>query len=186
MSSRTPCLARAAVLTAAVGALALTTTSPTAGASTTPKDLCIPAAWYTVTSVITRDGIVQLLPTTVEPNNTANPSTLTQTVTVNGEVDAGVQGNIPVAPAGVAASIGPSVSAKVSGTVTVTGTITVPPGQTGYLRFGIITEKTNGTAYSRDVFCNVTSAPEVATAPEGFGYLASTAATNPTAVITGR
>lgn len=172
---------RAAVLTAAIAAVTLTATPAMAAtaAPAKPGDICWPTTWYTVTSVITRSGIVQLLPTVVEPNNSTEPSTLTMGVSVSGSVTAGVTGSIPVAPQGIAASIGPNVSANVSGSVSISATTTVPPGYTGYLQFGIITEQTNGIAYSRDFWCNVTSQPEVATAPEGFGYIASSAPTNP-------
>lgn len=170
----------ALVAAGSVGVLALVAGPATAATTvhTTPRDLCIPATWYKVTNVITRDGIVQLLPTVVEPNNSSTPSTLSMTVTVTGSVTAGLTGSIPVAPPGIAASIGPSVSAEVSGSVAVGATTTIPAGQTGYVQFGIITEKTNGIAYQRDVFCHVTSQPEVATAPEGFGYIASSASTH--------
>ncbi len=182
MVRRSPRGIRAAVLVSvAAGALVLGVMPATAATTTAaaPHDFCIPSTWYTVTDVITRDGIFQLLPTVVEPNNSSTPSTLSMTVTISGSLTAGLTGNIPVAPAGIAASIGPSVQANISGSVAVTASTTVPPGETGYLQFGIITEKTNGIAYQRDFFCNVTSQPAVATAPEGFGYIASSAPTTP-------
>jgi hypothetical protein len=173
----------AALATVAIGGLvlgAVPATAATPNTAAAPHGLCIPATWYQVTNVITRAGIVQLLPTAVEPNESSTPSTISMTVEVNGSLTAGVSGDIPVAPANIAASIGPEVSATIGGSVSITGTVTVPPGQTGFLRFGIITEQTNGIAFFRDFFCNVTSEPEIATAPEGFGYIASTAPTHPT------
>src|SRR5580658_4382442 len=90
--------ASAAALAAAVATSALALGSGPAAASTyhivKPARLCFPASWYKITSVITRAGLVQLLPTVLEPNESNSTSTLGQTVTVTGSLIAGVTGNI--------------------------------------------------------------------------------------------
>lgn len=58
----------------------------------------------------------------------------------------------------------------------------------GYIRFGIIYEQVQGTAFFCNIDGTVTSATEVATVPVGFGYIASDSAiqntSNSNAVVT--
>lgn len=135
-------------------------------------EVCVPQSWWVPTSVITNDGLLQLLPTSVEANTTAKSTQMSQTVTVTGSLTATVTGSIPVAPS---ALVTPGGQAQVQGSDAEQGTVQVPAHGVGYLKFGIIYEKVRGIVYFRNVNGKVTSAPEVATVPVGFGYAASTA-----------
>jgi hypothetical protein len=140
--------------------------------------ICVPQTWYVATSVITNDGLDQLLPTASEANTTATATQMSQTVTVTGQLTASLSGQIPVNPATVLGAVSTLTlggQAQVSGSDAQQGTVQVPAGDIGYLKFGIIYIQTNGIAYFRNVNGQVTSAPEVATVPVGFGYIASVA-----------
>lgn len=52
--------------------------------------ICVPQTWYVATSVVINDGLLQLLPTSVEVNTTSASTTLDQTVTVTGSLTASV------------------------------------------------------------------------------------------------
>jgi hypothetical protein len=140
--------------------------------------ICVPQTWYVATSVITNDGLDQLLPTSSEANTTATSTQMSQTVTVTGTLTLSLSGQIPVLPSGILTSVDqiqPGGQLQVGGSDAQQGTVQVPAGDIGYLQFGIIYIQTNGTAYFRNVNGQVTSQPEVATVPVGFGYVASVA-----------
>jgi hypothetical protein len=136
-----------------------------------PK-ICVPQTWWVPAKVLTNDGLLQLLPTSVEANTTAKSTQMSQTVMVSGTLTATLTGSIPVAPNGIAA-VTPGGQASVSGSDAVQGTVQVPAHGVGYLKFGIIYEQVRGTAFFRNIDGTVTSATEVATVPVGFGYIAS-------------
>lgn len=96
---------------------------------------------------------------------------MSQTVTLT----ASLSGDIPVAPSGIA-KVTPGGQASVSGSDAEQGTVQVPAHGVGYIRFGIIYEQVQGTAFFRNIYGTVTSATEVATVPVGFGYIASDSA----------
>jgi hypothetical protein len=152
-----------------------------------PK-ICVPQTWWVPTKVLTNDGLLQLLPTSVEANTTAKSTQMSQTVMVTGTLTATLTGDIPVAPSGIAASVNPGGQAQVSGSDAEQGTVQVPTHGVGYLKFGIVYEQVRGTAFFRNIDGTVTSAIEVATIPEGFGYVASDSAiqsaSNSKAVVT--
>ena len=181
----------AGMVTAAIApAEAATTSSATSGPAPicwpTPK-ICVPQAWWVPTKVLTNDGLLQLLPTSVEANTTAKSTQMSQTVTVTGTLTASLSGDIPVAPGGIA-KVTPDGQASVSGSDAEQGTVQVPAHGVGYLKFGIIYERIQGTAFTRNIDGTVTSATEVATVPVGFGYIASDSAiqnaANSKAVVT--
>lgn len=174
-------LAAGAAAVAVTPAHAATTSSAASSAASGPAPVCwpapkvcVPQTWWVPTSVITNDGLLQLLPTAVEANTTAKSTQMTQTVTVTGTLTASVSGKIPVAPPGIA-DVTPGGSASISGSDAEQGFVQIPAHGVGYLKFGIVYEKIRGIAYFRNVNGKVTSAPEVATVPVGFGYVASTA-----------
>jgi hypothetical protein len=196
-------LAGAAVV-AAAPAEAATATSTSADSGPAPicwsqPVICVPQTWYVATNVITNDGLDQLLPTASEANTTATATQMSQTVTVTGQLTASLSGQIPVNPAtilGAVSTLTLGGQAQVSGSDAQQGTVQVPAGDIGYLEFGIIYIQTNGIAYFRNINGQVTSEPEVATVPVGFGYIASvapiqsgsasSAAGNRTVVVTSR
>jgi hypothetical protein len=154
--------------------------------------ICVPQAWFVVSNVITNDGLLQLLPTSTEANTTTVATQMSQTVTVSGSLTATVTGNIGV-PGSSIAAVTPGGQASVSGSDAVQGFVNIPPGDIGSLQFGIIYIQENGTVFFRNVNGQVTSSPQVATVPEGFGYIASVtpiingaASSHRTAVITAR
>ena len=170
----------AGVVTATIAPAEAATTSPaTSGPAPicwpAPK-ICVPQTWWVPAKVLTNDGLLQLLPTSVEANTTAKSTQMSQTVTVTGTLTASLSGSIPVAPSGIAASVTPQGQASVSGSDAEQGTVQVPAHGVGYLKFGIIYERIQGTAFSRNIDGTVTSATEVATVPVGFGYIASDSA----------
>jgi hypothetical protein len=172
-------LAAGAAVTAITPAQAATTTSANSGPAPicwpAPK-ICVPQTWWVPTKVITNDGLLQLLPTSVEANTTSKSTQMSQTVTVTGSLTATLSGSIPVAAssiAGAAGSISPGGSAMIQGSDAEEGTVQVPAHGVGYIKFGIVYERIQGIAYLRNVNGTVTSAHEVATVPVGFGYVAS-------------
>lgn len=170
----------AGMVTATIApAEAATTSSATSGPAPIcwpfPK-ICVPQTWWVPTKVLTNDGLLQLLPTSVEANTTATSTQMSQTVTVTGTLTATLTGDIPVAPSGIAASVNPGGQAQVSGSDAEKGTVQVPAHGVGYLKFGIVYEQVRGTAFFRNIDGTVTSATEVATIPVGFGYIASDSA----------
>lgn len=204
-------LATAVLAVGLVTGAAVVGAGPAQAASTSPADtggpapicwsapvICVPQTWYVPTSVITNDGLLQLLPTAVEANTTSGPTQMTQTVTVSGSLTASLSGDIPLDPAGIAGGVAklvPGVSGTISGSDAEQGFVDIPAGYVGYLKFGIIYAQTNGIAYFRNINGQVTSRPEVATAPIGFGYIASSApiqnngsnaATHSTVVLLGK
>jgi hypothetical protein len=181
----------AGMVTATIApAEAATTSSATSGPAPicwpAPK-ICVPQTWWVPTKVLTNDGLLQLLPTSVEANTTVQSTQMSQTVTVTGTLTASLSGDIPVAPGGIA-KVTPGGQASVSGSEAEQGTVQVPAHGVGYLKFGIIYERIQGTAFSRNIDGTVTSTTEVATIPVGFGYIASDSAiqnaANSKAVVT--
>lgn len=167
------------VVTATIAPAEAATASPAASGPApicwaAPK-ICVPQTWWVPTKVLLNDGLLQLLPTSVEANTTAKSTQMSQTVTVSGTLTASVSGDIPVAPGGIA-KVTPGGQASVSGSDAEQGTVQVPAHGVGYLKFGIIYERIQGTAFFRNIDGTVTSASEVATIPVGFGYIASDSA----------
>lgn len=168
--------AHAATITAATARTAAATSvdsGPAPVCSSSPK-ICEPQTWWVPTKTITNDGLLQLLPTSVEANTTSKSTQMSQTVTVTGSLTATLTGTIPVAPPTTAA-VTPGGQAQVSGSDAEEGTVQVPAHGVGYLKFGIIYDKIQGIAYYRHTDGTVTSETEVATVPIGFGYIASDA-----------
>jgi hypothetical protein len=133
-------------------------------------EFCIPQSWFTITKVVTNDGLLRF--DSVEfANNSSADSSVSQAETVTGSLTAGI--SVPVSgisiPGGMA-GITPMVQGMVLGSVQVTGQAMVPPQCDGTLYFGIHYVMADVEVYHRNVFGQVTSRPALAWAPTTFGY----------------
>ena len=76
--------------------------------------------------MLTNDGLLQLLPTSVEANTTAKSTQMSQTVMVTGTLTAILTGSIPVPPSGTSAAVTPDGEASTSDSDAEQGTVQVP------------------------------------------------------------